>query len=222
MTTRSSPAAGPADQTVVRADPADLDVLSQVIADAFHDLAPSRWLISEPAARRAIFPGYFGLYVEHALAVGIVHTTPGRTAAALWLLAGEETAGRPDGYDARLAALTGPWTDRFVAFDAALERRHPAGMPHHYLAILAVRPDQQGRGAGTALLRARLAVLDRVGVAAYLEASGLRARHFYLSHGYTDHGPPVHLPGGPGMYPMWRASLAPVKRRTGPGDQVTP
>jgi hypothetical protein len=69
---------------------------------------------------------------------------PGRTAAALWLPAGDDTAGPPDGYDARLAAITSPWSGRFVAFDAALDRRHPAGIPHHYLAILAVRPDQQG------------------------------------------------------------------------------
>ena len=41
---------------VLPADAADLDTLSQVIADAFHDLAPSRWLIADPDARRRIFP----------------------------------------------------------------------------------------------------------------------------------------------------------------------
>ena len=45
--------------TVIRATEADLDVLSQVIADAFHDVAPSRWLITDPGARQQIFPGYF-------------------------------------------------------------------------------------------------------------------------------------------------------------------
>ena len=70
---------------VVRADAADLDILSQVIADAFHDLAPSRWLIPDPAARREIFPGYFRILIEHAMANGVVHTTPDRTAAALWI-----------------------------------------------------------------------------------------------------------------------------------------
>jgi hypothetical protein len=74
-----------ADWDAVRAAQADLDVLSRVIADAFMDLAPSRWLITDLDARRRIFPGYFRIYLEHALAVGIVHTTPGRTAVALWL-----------------------------------------------------------------------------------------------------------------------------------------
>ena len=52
--------AGPA---VVLADDSCTGVLSQVIADAFVDLAVSRWLIPDPAARRRIFPGYFRLYV---------------------------------------------------------------------------------------------------------------------------------------------------------------
>ncbi len=204
MTMGNSPGAGQADQTVVLADPSDLDVLSHVIADAFHDLAPSRWLITDPAARRAIFPGYFRLHLEHAMASGIVHTTPGRTAAALWIPAGRNAAGRADGHDARLAAATSPWTSQFAAFDAALDRHQPAGIPHYHLVILAVRPDRQGRGTGTALLRAFHAALDHAGTPAYLEASGPRTRHLYLSHGYADHGPPVHLPAGPDMYPMWR------------------
>ena len=95
-------------------------MLAEVIAEAFFDLPPSRWLIPDPAARREIFPGYFRLLVREALAAGVVHTTPGRDAAALWLPAGPPPAPPPDGYTARLAAVTGPWTGRFPAFDAAL------------------------------------------------------------------------------------------------------
>ncbi len=210
---------------VIRAGPADLDTLSQVIADAFHDLAPARWLVADPAARAQIFPGYFRLFVEHALAHGVVHTTPGRTAAALWIPAGPDGAGPPAGYDARLRAATGPWAERFRDFDAALDGSHPAGVPHHHLAMMAVRPDRQGRGTGTTLLGRYHEILDRdVGVPAYLEASDLRTRRIYLRHGYADHGPPIRLPGGPLMYPMWRErttqtrSMRPCRSRTrGPG-----
>ena len=206
MTPHPGLAAGNAAPAVVRADPADLDVLSQVIADAFWDLAPSRWLIADPAARREIFPGFFRLYLEHALAHGVVHTTPGRTAAALWLHVGQDAAGQADGYYARLAAATSPWTDRFAAFDAALDRHHPAGIPHHYLAILAVRPDKQGQGTGTALLRAGHAALDDEGMPAYLEAAGPHTRDLYLAHGYVLRpDAPFYLPdGGPPMWPMMR------------------
>ena len=210
----AAPGTSPA---VVRAGEADLDVLSQVIADAFHDLAPSRWLIADPGARRQLFPGYFRLCLEPALASGTVHTTAGRTATALWIPSGQDA---PDGYDIRLAAVTNPWTSRFVAFDAALDRHHPAGVPHCHLAILAVHPDQQGLGVGTALLHAGHATLDDEGVAAYLEASGPRSRRLYLAHGYTDHGPSIQLPGGPLMHPMWRPPYVRTARSDLVSDQV--
>jgi GNAT superfamily N-acetyltransferase len=192
---------------IIHAGPADLDILSQVIADAFHPLAPSRWLVGDPAERRRIFPGYFRLYVEHALAVGVVHTIADRSAVALWLPAGDGAA-QPAGYAERLADMTSPWTSRFTAFDAVLEARHPVGPAHEHLALLAVRPDRQGQGTGTALLAARHQALDRDGVPAYLEASDLRTRRIYLRHGYVDHGPPVELPDGPVLCPMWRKASA--------------
>jgi GNAT superfamily N-acetyltransferase len=206
MTAYPRPAASGAGRpAAVRAGEADIDVLSQVIADAFHDLAVSRWLIPSPAARREIFPGYFRLYVEHAITAGIVHTTPGRTAAALWIPIGGEGPHPPEGYGPRLAAATGRHLSRFEAFDATLDRHHPAGFPHHHLAILAVRPDAQGQGTGTALLRAHHAVLGRGGLPAYLEASSLDTRRIYLRHGYLDYGTVIQLPdGGPRMYPLMR------------------
>jgi hypothetical protein len=130
MTPRPADAAS----AVVIADGTSAGVLSQVIADAFADLAVSRWLIPGPADRRRIFPRYFRLSVEHALADGIVCTTPGQDAVALWLPASEEPAPPPDGYDERLAALTGRWTCRFRTFDQALEVRHPTGFAHRRVA----------------------------------------------------------------------------------------
>jgi GNAT superfamily N-acetyltransferase len=206
---------------IVRAGKADADPLSQVIADAFFPLAPCRWLIPDEAARRAILPAYFRLYVEHALADGIVHTTSARDAAALWLPLGPQPPGPPDGYHEHLAKITGRWADRFTAFDAELDAHHLTGTGHHHLAILAVRPGRQGHGTGTALLAAHHAVLDQEGITAYLEASGQDTRRFYLRHGYADYGSPICLhdgllagrhgdpPGQPPdavrMYPMVRS-----------------
>ena len=133
-----------------------------------------------------------------------MHTTADRSAVALWFRIDEGTGDWPADYGARLADITGPWIERFLAFDAALERHHPGDIAHHHLAILAVRPDKQGRGSGTTLLRTHHAHLDTAGIPAYLEASDLRTRRLYLTHGYKDHGLPIHLAGGGLMYPMWR------------------
>lgn len=187
-----------------QAEAADLDRLSEVIAEAFLDLPPSGWLIEQAHMRRQIFPSYFRLHLEHALADGIIHTTPDKTSAALWLPITTSPAIELTGYHTQLIAITWPWTERFLAFDAALERHHPADFPHHHLCILAVHPNQQGNGIGTALLDAHHRTLDHAGEPAYLEASSPRNRDLYLRHGYTDLGAPIELPYGPVMYPMWR------------------
>lgn len=189
---------------VVRARPGDLDALSIVIAEAFHDLPPSRWLIGDEIARREVFPHYFRIHLELAMACGVVCTTARRDAAALWIPVGSDRPVPADGYSERLAVATSPWTSRFVVFDAALEGRHPAGTAHHHLALLGVLPGQQGDGIGSALLREHHAWLDRAGIPGYLEASSERNRQLYLRHGYRDVGPLIELPDGPSLYPMWR------------------
>jgi len=208
---------------VIRADDADAGRLSQVIADAFIDLPPSRWLISDRAARRDIFPGYFRMFVEHTLASGTVHTTADRSAVALWQFVEGQHEPCPDDYpadyEARLAQLTNPFTDRFLAFDAALDECHPVGVSHHYLAMLAVRPDRQSAGIGAGLLRSYHQMIDEHdGAPAYLEASSDRVRGLYLRHGYAllPDGP-CYLPdGGPPMWAMWRGL-----DRAGPRGKTT-
>lgn len=196
--------AGHAGHLVALAGTGDADALCQVIADAFHPLAVSQWLIPDPEARRQVFPQYFRILLEHALRHGTVHTTPDLAAAALWLPTGQQGPLPPEDYQNRRTRATGPWVDRFAILDEALEAHHPARIPHHHLAILAVRPDQQGNGLGSALLDAHHKLLDDAHMPAYLEASGPGTREVYLRHGYTDHGAAVQLPDGPRMYPMWR------------------
>jgi GNAT superfamily N-acetyltransferase len=201
-----TPQRQPAAAGIVRAGRADTGVLSQVIADAFFPLAPCRWLIPDETARRAIFPAYFRMHVEHAIAAGTVHTTPARDAAALWIPLGPQAPEPPAGYHEQFARVTGPWAGRFTAFDAELDAHHLTGLAHHHLALLAVSPARQGQGTGTALLQAHHAVLDDLGLAAYLEASDLRTRSIYVCHGYVLRpDAPIRLPdGGPEMWPMVR------------------
>ncbi len=214
---------------VVGAQSADAAQLSDLIATAFRDLAPSVWLVPEPAAREQLFPDYFRLYVDLALATGTVYTTADRAAVALWIPYGAQEAegGHDDhgaDYDARLAAVTGSGVGRFRAFDAHLERHHPVGERHDHLAILAVRPEFQGRGIGSALLEAHHRVLagQDQPVAAYLEAASIDSRRLYARHGYRDLPKPIPFPDGvPAttmMYPMWRpgsATAAPRSAATG-------
>jgi GNAT superfamily N-acetyltransferase len=205
MSARRDRVANGTGRIVITTGPGDLDLLSQVIADAFHGLDVSQWLIPDPDARRRVFPAYWRIFVEHAMDTGHVHTTPDRTAVALWLPVGADGPRPPRHYDARLEAATGPWAGRFAILDEAFEAHHLVGVPHSHLAVLAVQPDQQRKGIGTALLEMRHTVLDDSGVPAYLEASGTDTRDLYLRHGYLDIGGPIRLSDGPALYPMIRA-----------------
>ena len=188
---------------VICASPADLDALSGVIAAAFHELAPSRWLIADPAARRAIFPGYFRLHVAYALRRGWCTlppdvtpwrcgSRPGPVPSARWRL--PAAAGRRDRALDRPVRRLRPGT----------RSPPPAGVPHQHLTILAVRPaDRAAASARAATARHR--DLDHHRTAAYLEASSPRARDLYLRHGYTARpGSAFRLPEGPLLWPMWR------------------
>lgn len=190
---------------IVRADVEQTELVSALVAEAFSALDVARWLVPDENERRRRLEADFAIFVAHAFDHGHVDLTGDLSAAAVWFhVDGDGELPPPPDYDARLVAACGPFTDRFRILDAAFEEHHPHGMAHHHLAFLAVRPDQQSRRIGSALMDAHHARLDDVGVGAYLEASTARSRSLYLRHGYRDRGEPFHLPDGPPFWPMWR------------------
>ena len=195
-----------AQKQIVLAQPRDANILSHLIALAFHDLAPSVWLIPDADARGRLLPGYFRLLVHEAMTLGRVYTTSDHAAVALWLPAPQDVEPEASDYDAQLAATTGIWADRFRIFDALLAKHHVHGTDHDHLAILAVHPEHQQQGLGSALLAAHHARLDAEDPprAAYLEASDATTRQLYLRRGYSDVGDPIALPSGACMFPMVR------------------
>ena len=81
---------------------------------------------------------------------------------------------------------------------------HPSDRAHAYLWMIAVAPERQGEGLGSALMTAVLDRCDREGLPAYLEASSARSRALYERLGFALMGGPLDLADGPSMWPMWR------------------
>ncbi|MFI5910863.1 GNAT family N-acetyltransferase [Dactylosporangium sp. NPDC051541] len=190
-------------------DPVGSEEITDVLVAAMSDGAVARWLMPADALRRQSSPEYFAIFAEHAVHHGEVYASvdpiDGKlSGVALWFPL-THVIPAPVDYDSRLKDVAGYAYDRVCELDAALEAEHPLG-PHHYLAFVAVRPDRQNLGIGSALLARHHARLDRAGLPAYLEANDPRNRELYLRHGYQSRRP-IMLPDGPPVWPMWREPL---------------
>jgi ribosomal protein S18 acetylase RimI-like enzyme len=86
-----------------------------------------------------------------------------------------------------------------TAFDA----HHPKNR-HWYLFFLAVDPDAQGQGLGSAILKATLERIDARCEAAYLEASSEKNVPLYLRYGFEIVSEFRPEPAGPRLWGMWR------------------
>ncbi|MBF8188657.1 GNAT family N-acetyltransferase [Nonomuraea sp. K274] len=184
---------------VRRATAEDAGQVAELIATAFAELRSVAYLVPDRRERHKVLTANFRIFVDHALEHGEVHVIDDGPAAAVWLPHTSELP-EPADYDRRLDEATGEWASRFRELDALFESNHPAE-PYHHLAFLAVHPDCQNQGLGTALLRHRHDRLD--GARAYLEASSVRSRDLYARHGYQPLEP-FALPDGTLFWPMWR------------------
>jgi GNAT superfamily N-acetyltransferase len=183
----------------------DVDTMTEVLVEAFLVSPVGDWLIPDVATRRGVYEDYFRLHGRHGLEMGKVDITTDGNAVAVWWP--DHLAAIPPDYSARLAAACGPWLRRFALMDKVFDRHHP-DLPHNYPPFVAVAPQLQGQGVGSALLAHHHAVLDAAGQAAYLEASTDRSRRLYERHGYQLRQDAVTLPeDGPPIWPMWREPL---------------
>jgi ribosomal protein S18 acetylase RimI-like enzyme len=160
-----------------------------------------RYLLWSPAALfqgfRRFATGMGGAALEH----GTAWLADDGAAAALWLPPGV-TSDR----DAMLAVLGEFAREEKVPVMAevgdAMSAYHPQA-PHWYLAMIGVDPVRQGRGYGSAILKASLERCDEDGVIAYLESSNPKNVPLYERYGFEVQG--FVQPGDfPGLYPMIR------------------
>ncbi len=190
------------DIPVERLGPPETRLVAERIAEAFLVLDAPRWLVPDEDQREKVLAGQFEILVDHAMRHGLVFGTADRDGVAVWFPSVGDAVPPPEDYDARLAAACGEYTERFAHLDELFAANHPHP-DHHHLALLAVRPDRQGRGLGSALLRHHHAWLDANGVPGYLEAASKISVELYTRHGYQVREP-FRLPDGTPFWPMWR------------------
>lgn len=189
------------------AEAGDRDRVAALLDTTFRDDPVSSWVFPDEERRRAVHGVFMGVFLDAALTEGRVDLLEDGSAAALWL---SVPAGEPEEDDmpALMRRTADPDNERAELVGRLTGAIHPTDRAHAYLLLIAVAPDRQGEGLGTALLAPALEQCDRDGLPAYLEASSARSRDLYLRLGFTDHGQPLRLPDGPLMWPMWREPAA--------------
>jgi GNAT superfamily N-acetyltransferase len=177
--------------------------LDSALAEGYVDItddasAAALWL---PITGDVPDPGRGG---DRPAAGSLARPTPETVVPAAGPPADRPTAARADD-PAALREAVDPGNERIEQIARVTMAAHPTHTAHEYLMFIAVAPALAGQGLGTALLTHALDRLDREARPAYLEASSARSRALYERVGFRLAGAPLTLPGGPPMYPLWRA-----------------
>ena len=196
-------------ETPVMGLTADLDEIVQTLTDAFSVDPHFDWFMRADAGRDAARRNFFrNLIGPEGLAKGRIDRPAGGGAAAVWMpfewLGPIPLLAELRGLPAMLRASGLSRFGRLMAIRADLDRHHPMDRPHAYLWFLGVAPAAQGRGVGSALLRAANARNDAAGLPAYLETGTTRNVALYERHGFKVISEHKARADAPNMWSMWR------------------
>jgi ribosomal protein S18 acetylase RimI-like enzyme len=180
--------------------------LAGMLARAFAEDPVAMWAFPREGLRERALARFHGTRMRQLLVEEEVWMSADGACAALWAPPGRwrQTPGEEAQIARcfvhprllpRLPLVTLGWH--------GMERKHPRGPAHWYLAVLGTDPASQGQGLGSAVLRPVLERCDAEGVGAYLESSKERNIDFYARHGFRVLSE-LRLLRGPKVWPMWR------------------
>jgi ribosomal protein S18 acetylase RimI-like enzyme len=196
-------------ETPVQATAADLGEVVGTLADAFAVDPHLDWFMRADARRDAARLAFFQMLIgQEGLPKGRIDRPAGGGAAAVWMpfewLGPMTIAAELQGLPAMLRATGLARFGRLLAIRADMDKHHSLDRRHAYLWFLGVAPAAQGRGVGSALLRAANARLDAEGLPAYLETGTTRNVALYERHGYKVLSEHKARADAPNMWSMWR------------------
>ncbi len=194
----------------VQATAADVEEVARTLCDAFAADPMMDWMLRPDARRDAVRLGLFQMLVrEEGFPLGRIDRPSGGGAAAIWmpfeLLGPTPFLTELRGMPAMLRATGLARFSRLAAIRRDMDDHHPKDRRHAYLWFLGVAPAAQGRGVGSALLRAANARLDAQRLPAYLETATTRNVALYRRHGYeVISRAQGEAADAPTMWSMWR------------------
>ena len=188
---------------------AGLERATTTLARAFSNDPMFAWIFPDARRRSQSLRVLNRVPLEYGLRHGRVTQSNGGLAAAIWI---------PPGHTITLSGMIRdgilgvpgrvgfrPFA-RFLGANSVMGRLHKKFVPepHWYLLIVAVDPELQGRGVGTALVAEGLARADQSACPCYLETSEERNIAFYERHGFAVVASAPLGKGGPTGWAMRR------------------
>lgn len=198
------------DHMIVPLDRARINSTAAVAARAFADDPMFTFIFPAADQRPRLLRRFFAAGLRYGVLFGRVDTTDDGAGTALWLTPGQTdiTPGRMIRSGMALLPLTlgmGAFR-RFLAFVSYGDRVHSELMrePHWYLLNLAVDPQRQRQGIGSALIEPVLQRADHERQLCYLETNNPANLPFYARHGF-EVGHAGQVPdGGPAFWGLVR------------------
>lgn len=169
-------------------------------------------IYADPRQRRQVLPMLFDACLKDALAYGSVQTVMEQDellGVAIWFpphtLPMKPWRKFRFGLRFLPIILKAPApTFRMISFTERLFKLHPASA-FWYLEVLGVKQGHQGRGIGSALVRAVTALADQAHTPCYLETMNPGNVPLYERHGFKVTGSQVRItPAGAPAWLMWR------------------
>jgi GNAT superfamily N-acetyltransferase len=184
----------------------EVPAMAASLAAAFYDDPVNSWLLPNDETRLDQLERSFELFIRQIyLTHDEMYATRQVVGAAIWEPPGAWKV--PILKQLRLTPATiavyGRRTPALLRMVSRMESGHPQE-PHMYLPFVGVRPEWQGTGIGSALLRPVLDRCDRDRLPAYLEASSPRSRACYERLGFELMEEFEPAPGCPPLWRMWR------------------
>ena len=182
---------------------------ARAIAEGFFDNEIWVWLLPRGWQRRRLLPRHYRAMIRRVyMPRSGAWTTPDAAGASLWFPPGTLRMGRGERL-AEILSLLPEGADSFrrgARWERLLAEHHPRE-PHWYLQTLAVTPEVQRRGHGTALIKPGLARADAEGLPVYLETQRESNIPYYRRFGFelTEE---ISLPDSPPLWLMWRPGRA--------------
>jgi GNAT superfamily N-acetyltransferase len=182
----------------------DVAAASTTLARGFFEDPVFEWTFPDPDRRRRVLPAVLPPFVLAYARHGETYITEGASGAALWLPAGTQLVTEEEEAElaSELEVAAEEDAGRLFELMALLDQNHPDGT-YWVLQLLAVDPQHQGQGIGSALIEPVLARCDLEQASAYLEATSERSVPFYERHGFRTIGE-IRVPDGPPLFRMWR------------------